>query len=67
MDTSQKVRFYAPLQGMILAWSLMSLAFGGALGLYAPVHYTITMIGMLTILGIAMRSRAYQDTRPLRP
>jgi hypothetical protein len=64
---SHKVRFYAPLEAMVAAWSVVALALGAALSIYAPVHYTITMVGILAILGVAMRSRAYQSIKPLRP
>lgn len=60
---SGKTRFYAPLTLMILSWSMMSLSIGGALGLDSRVHYALTLLGFLVILGIAMRRPEYQRLR----
>jgi hypothetical protein len=67
LERAQRVRFYMSLEAMLVAWSVMALAIGAALGLSAPVHYSITMVGFLVILGLAMRSRTYRAVRPLHP
>jgi hypothetical protein len=66
-EKTQRVRFYLSLEAMLVTWSVMSLAVGATLGLATPVHYAMTMVGFLVILGLAMRSRTYRAVRPLRP
>jgi len=61
-----KVRFYASLEAMLLAWAAISLALGAALSLNPAVHYTMAMTGLLVILGLAMRTPTYRQIRPLR-
>jgi hypothetical protein len=64
---SLRVRFYVALELMLVAWSVTALAVGATLALGPAVLYTLTMVGLLVILGLAMRSGTYRTVRPLKP
>ncbi|MHB8507134.1 MAG: hypothetical protein ACYDGR_00605 [Candidatus Dormibacteria bacterium] len=58
-----KLRVYGSITVMVLAWSAMSLALGGALALAVPALYTLTLGGILAILGVGMRHPTYHHIR----
>lgn len=58
-----KFRFYTAIEAALLAWCSVSLAIGASLNIPNVVLYTITMTGILTILGLAMRHPIYRRLR----
>ena len=65
-DLSEKARFYLALQVAQIAWIGIALAFGGAFAIPSLPLYVVTMLGMLTILGVAMRQPTYLRIRAER-
>jgi hypothetical protein len=58
-ELSQKARFYLALQAAQIAWIGIALAIGGTFSIASLPLYVATMLGMLTILGLAMRHPTY--------
>jgi hypothetical protein len=62
-EFSDKARFYFSLQVAEIAWIVIALAIGGAFSIASLPLYVATMLGMLTILGFAMRHPTYVRIR----
>lgn len=62
-ELSDKARFYLALQVAQVGWIGIALAIGGAFSVPSIPLYIATMLGMLTILGFAMRHPTYVRIR----
>jgi len=62
-NLSEKARFYFALQVAEVAWIGIVLAVGGAFAIPGLPLYVVTMLGMLTILAVAMRQPTYVRIR----
>ena len=59
----QRARFYIAIQVAQVAWVGIALAVGGSLAVPSLPLYVATMVGMLALLAVAMRSPAYAGLR----
>jgi hypothetical protein len=58
-ELGEKARFYSAVHVAEIAWIGIALAIGGTFSIASLPLYVATMLGMLTVLGIAMRQPAY--------
>ena len=62
-ELNDKARFYLALQVAQVAWIGIAIAIGGTFSVPSLPLYVATMLGMLTILGVAMRHPTYVRIR----
>jgi hypothetical protein len=58
-ELGEKARFYSAVHVAEIAWIGIALAIGGTFSIASLPLYVATMLGMLTVLGIAMRQPTY--------
>ena len=58
-----KLHVYGSILLMVMAWSAIALAVGGAFALASSVLYALTLGGILAILGFASRHPRYLNLR----
>jgi hypothetical protein len=58
-ELGDKARFYFAVQVAEIAWIGIALAIGGTFSIASLPLYVATMLGMLTVLVVAMRQPTY--------
>ena len=61
--SSVRIRFYGSLEAGLVAWAALMLAIGGTFGIASLPLYIVTLLGMLAILGAAMRHPVYRQIK----
>jgi hypothetical protein len=62
-NSSMRVRFYGSLEAGLFAWAALMLAIGGTFAIASVPLFIVTLLGMLAILGGAMRHPVYRQLR----